>query len=72
MFYRTRVSPMRQWQIYSNFNYLHRLSLQNVKTVKIGIGTPLKSGIYFRFVSEAIGIVPTTFPTRMHNRRAEN
>jgi len=36
-------------------------------TAKIGICTPLKSDVHFRFVSETTGIDPTTFPSHKQN-----
>lgn len=49
------------------FTCLNRLSLQNLKTAKIGICTPLKSKFPPQFVSERIGIEPITFHSRMQN-----
>jgi len=40
---------------------------QSLKTAEIGIRTPLKSANYFRFVSQTIGVVATTFLSRMQN-----
>ena len=37
------------------------------KYAKIGICTPLKSAIYFRFVSETIAVEPIIFPSGMQN-----
>jgi len=39
----------------------------NQETAKIGIFTPLISEIYFRFVTEKIGVDPTTFLYHMLN-----
>ena len=43
--------------------YVHH----NREIAKIRICTTLKSGIYFRFVSETIIVGPATFPSRMQN-----
>jgi len=40
--------------------YVHH----NGETEKWAFCTPLKSVIYFRFVSETTGVLPTTFPSR--------
>jgi len=38
---------------------------QSLKTAKIGISTPPKSDIHFRFVLETIGVELTTFLSRL-------
>jgi len=39
----------------------------NCETAKIRVRTPLKLGIYFRFVSETAGAELTKFPSHMQN-----
>ena len=63
MFYRTRVYQMQlrhgqNWHFFVG-KYVHH----NRETAKIGIRTPLKLYVYFRFVLETTGIQPTTFPS---------
>jgi len=46
---------------------VEKRSNSDQETAKIGICTLLKFEIYFRFVSQTIGVEPTTFPNRVQN-----
>ena len=43
------------------------VTMQSLKTAEIGIGAPLKSAKYFRFVSQTTGADATTFLSRTQN-----
>jgi len=64
VFYQTRVYQMQHRNGQNWHSSVGKYVHHKRETAKIGIRTPLKLYVYFRFVSETTGIKPTTFPSR--------